>query len=168
MKDQPTLLKIKTAHPKLVAELNEIYNEISEALTGRAICRFPFVTRTIAEQNELYAQGRTKPGKIVTNAKGGQSYHNYGLAVDIVLLWDKDGNGTFETAVWDTKTDFDGDKKSDWMEIVAIFKRYGWEWGGDWKFSDPPHFQKTFGKSIADLLKLHDAKKVDKNGYVLI
>jgi len=38
--------------------------------------------RTNEEQNELYAQGRTKPGNIVTNAKGGQSMHNYGLAID--------------------------------------------------------------------------------------
>jgi peptidoglycan L-alanyl-D-glutamate endopeptidase CwlK len=50
-----------------------------------------------------------------------------------VLLVDKDKNGTYETASWDIKTDFDGDGKADWMEIVAIFKRYGFEWGGDWK-----------------------------------
>ena len=42
--------------------------------------------RSFAEQNALYAQGRTKPGNIVTNAKGGQSLHNYGLAVDVVPL----------------------------------------------------------------------------------
>lgn len=42
--------------------------------------------RSFAEQNKLYAQGRTAPGKIVTNAKGGQSNHNYGLAIDYVLL----------------------------------------------------------------------------------
>ena len=42
--------------------------------------------RTVEEQNELYAQGRTKPGKIVTNAKGGYSYHNYGLAFDFAVL----------------------------------------------------------------------------------
>jgi peptidoglycan L-alanyl-D-glutamate endopeptidase CwlK len=116
----------------------------------------------------LFAQGRTKAGAIVTKAKGGQSYHNYGLAIDIVLLVDKDKNGTFETASWDLKTDFDGDGKSDWQEIVAIFKRYGYEWGGDWKFNDAPHFQKTLGKSIAELQTLHKTGKVDKNGFVLI
>lgn len=43
-------------------------------------------TRTIAQQNALYAQGRTAPGRIVTNAKGGESYHNYGLAIDVIEI----------------------------------------------------------------------------------
>jgi peptidoglycan L-alanyl-D-glutamate endopeptidase CwlK len=149
-------------------EALELYDEIVASLTGSAICRFAYTLRTFAEQDALFAQGRTKPGKRVTNARGGQSYHNYGLAIDIVLLVDKDKNGTFETAAWDLKTDFDGDKKADWMEVVQVFKRYGFEWGGDWKFVDAPHFQKTFGKSIYELRALHTAGKVDKNGFVLI
>jgi len=83
-------------------------------------------------------------------------------------LVDKDKNGSFETASWETKTDFDQDSIPDWMEIVTIFKRYGWEWGGDWTFRDYPHFQKTFGRSIVDLQQLHKTDKVDKNGFVLI
>ena len=168
MKDQTTLDRINLLHPKLRDEALSIYDEILTALTGSAVCRFSYTLRTFAEQDALYAQGRSKPGKIVTNAKGGQSYHNYGLAIDIVLLVDKDKNGSFESAAWDAKTDFDKDGKSDWMEVVAIFKRHGWEWGGDWKFLDLPHFQKTFGKSIYDLKALHTAGKVDKNGFVLI
>ena len=168
MKDQITLERIAFLHPKLREEAIDIYEDIVYALTGRAICRFTFTFRTFAEQDALFAQGRIKPGAIVTKAKGGQSYHNYGLAVDIALLIDKDGNGTHEATSWDTKTDFDGDLKSDWQEIVAIFKRYGWEWGGDWKFLDMPHFQKTFAKSIMELQALHKNNKVDKNGFVLI
>ena len=168
MKDQKTLERIQLLHPKLRDEAVELYDEIVASLTGSAICRFAYTLRTFAEQDALYAQGRSKPGKVVTNAKGGQSYHNYGLAIDIVLILDKDKNGTFETASWDLKTDFDGDKKADWMEVVQIFKRYGFEWGGDWKFVDAPHFQKTFGKSIYELRALHTAGKVDKNGFVLI
>ena len=168
MKDEKTLERIQLLHPKLREEALTMYDEIVAALTGTAACRFAYTLRTFAEQDALFAQGRTKPGAIVTKAKGGQSYHNYGLAIDIVLLVDKDKNGTFETASWDLKTDFDGDGKSDWQEIVAIFKRYGYEWGGDWKFLDAPHFQKTLGKSIAELQTLHKAGKVDKNGFVLI
>lgn len=168
MKDQKTLERIQLLHPKLRDEAVELYDEIVASLTGSAICRFAYTLRTFAEQDALFAQGRSKPGKVVTNAKGGQSYHNYGLAIDIVLILDKDKNGTFETASWDLKTDFDGDKKADWMEVVQIFKRYGFEWGGDWKFVDAPHFQKTFGKSIYELRALHTAGKVDKNGFVLI
>lgn len=168
MKDQITLDRINLLHPKLRDEVVKMYDEIVNALTGSAMCRFAYTLRTFAEQDALYAQGRTKAGVKVTNAKGGQSYHNYGLAIDIVLLVDKDKNGTFETASWDIKTDFDGDGKADWMEIVNIFKRYGFEWGGDWKFNDAPHFQKTLGKSINELLTLHTNNKVDKNGFVLI
>ena len=168
MEDKNTLDRINLLHPKLREDALNAYKEICSALTGSAICRFSYTLRTFAEQDALYAQGRSKPGKIVTKAKGGQSYHNYGLAIDIVLLTDADKNGSFETASWDNKKDFDKDGQSDWMEIVAIFKRYGFEWGGDWKFTDTPHFQKTFGKSINELLDLHKKNKVDKNGFVLI
>ena len=164
MKDKPTLDRISLLHPKLRDEALLIYNEIYLALTGKAICRFSYTLRTFAEQDALY---NAKPQ--VTKAKGGQSFHNYGLAIDIVLLVDKDSNGTFETASWDVKTDFDGDGKSDWMEVVAIFKRYGWEWGGDWKFYDAPHFQKTFGKSVNELLVAFNSKKfIPNTNYVAI
>ena len=166
--DKITLERIEKLHPKVRKEARQIYDEICQALTGRAICRFAFTLRTIAEQDAIYAQGRTKPGKIVTRARGGYSWHNYGLAVDIVLIHDVDGDGDYDRAVWDVKTDFDGDKISDWMEVVAIFKQYGWDWGGDWKFSDPPHFQKTFGYSVRQLLALYQKKKIDPSGYVRI
>lgn len=162
MKDAITLERIKLLHPKLRDEVMEIYDEISESLTGNAICRFAYTLRTFAEQNALFAQGRTKPGKIVTKAKGGLSYHNYSLAIDIVLII----NG--KEASWDNNKDFDGDGKADWMEIVNIFKQYGWEWGGDWKFDDAPHFQKTLGYSVRQLLALHQAGKVDEHGFVKI
>jgi peptidoglycan L-alanyl-D-glutamate endopeptidase CwlK len=166
--DKVTLDRIELLHPKLREEVRGIYKEICESLKGRAICRFAYTLRTFAEQDALFAQGRTKPGKVVTNARGGQSYHNYGLAVDIVLLVDRDKNGTFEAASWETNVDFDGDGKADWREVVDIFKRHGWAWGGEWRFKDDPHFEKTFGYSVAQLRKLHADKKVDKNGYPLI
>jgi hypothetical protein len=78
--DTITLARIELLHPKLRAEAKEIYIAIFNALKGRAAVRFTHTLRTIAEQDALYAQGRTKPGKKVTNAKGGQSYHNFGLA----------------------------------------------------------------------------------------
>lgn len=143
MTDKITLDRIQEISPELREELTKIYEECCLALTGRAILRFAYVFRSFQEQAVLYAQGRTRPGKIVTNAKPGQSIHNYRYAVDIVLLKDTDGNGTFETASWETNVDFDGDGKSDWMEVVAIFKKYGWAWGGGFKsIVDKPHFEK--------------------------
>jgi peptidoglycan L-alanyl-D-glutamate endopeptidase CwlK len=160
--DKVTLDRINQLHPKVREEVKAIYAEICAALSGRAICRFSATFRTFAEQAALFAQ-RPK----VTQASAGKSFHNYGLAIDIVLLVDADGNGTYETASWDEKKDFDADGKSDWQEVVAIFKQHGWEWGGDWKFTDTPHFQKTFGKSVNELLEMYNAKKlIPSTNYV--
>lgn len=165
--DQISLDRIEKAHPRLIEELRKIYIEANNKLGKGVRLRFTHVLRTFEEQNALYAQGRTKKGKVVTNAKGGQSFHNYGLAVDICILVDTDKNGTFETASFDPLKDWDGDRIADWQEVVAVFKKYGWEWGGDWRFKDLPHFQKTFGKTWQQLKVLHDQKRVDCNGYVI-
>ncbi|AWG44188.1 hypothetical protein BEH_24305 [Priestia filamentosa] len=93
--------------------------------------------RTPDEQNALYAQGRTKPGKIVTNAKGGQSIHNYGLAFDFAVF---DEN---QNPVWTGNT---------YNKVGALGKQLGLEWGGDWKsFKDLPHFEYTFGLTLKQL-----------------
>lgn len=168
MTDQRTLENIKMLHPKLRGEALMIYEDICKVLTGKVSVRFISTFRSFAEQDALYAQGRTKPGKIVTNARGGTSFHNYGLAIDICLIQDTNGDGKVDKALWDVKTDFDGDKKADWIEVVQVFKQYGWEAGIDWHFCDPPHFQKTFGFNIKQLQGLHSSNRVDKNGFVLI
>lgn len=124
--------------------------------------------RTIEEQNDLYAQGRTKPGAKVTNAKGGSSFHNYGLAFDFALMYDKDGNGTYETLSWDTKTDFDRDQQADWMEVVNYFKKLKFTWGGDFKsIQDDPHLEKTFGYDWRELFAKYNNKDfITKTKYV--
>jgi len=168
MSDKPTLDRIELLHPAVREEVKGIYlNEIIPALNGKAICRFAYTLRTFAEQDALYAQGRTKlfddKGKrlgVVTKAKGGQSIHNYGLALDIVLLKDTNSDGKFESASWETNVDFDKDGKADWMEVVNILKNRGWVWGGDWKsFKDAPHFEKTFGHTWKTLLPKHNSKQ---------
>jgi peptidoglycan L-alanyl-D-glutamate endopeptidase CwlK len=168
MSDKPTLDRIELLHPAVRQEVKDIYlNKIIPALSGKAICRFAYTLRTFAEQDALYSQGRTKlfdaNGKrlgVVTKAKGGQSIHNFGLALDIVLLKDSNNDGKFESATWETNIDFDKDGKSDWMEVVNILKSHGWTWGGDWKsFKDAPHFEKTFGHTWKTLLPKHNAKE---------
>jgi peptidoglycan L-alanyl-D-glutamate endopeptidase CwlK len=168
MIDKITIDRIKHLHPVVVDEVMDIYtNKIHNALTGTAYCRFAYTLRTFEEQNELYSRGRTKlfdaKGNrlgIVTNAMGGQSYHNYGIALDIVLI---DGN----KASWDNVKDYDGDGIADWMEVVNIFKSYGWEWGGDWKKKDSPHFQKTFGYHWKTLLTKYQNKEFLPNSKYL-
>ncbi|MBB2481947.1 M15 family metallopeptidase [Bacillus sp. APMAM] len=102
--------------------------------------------RSAADQDQLYKKGRTVSGNIVTNAKGGESYHNYGLAVDFAL---KTPSGKI---IWDMQYDGNKNGKSDWYEVVDLAKNLGFTWGGDWvKFKDYPHLQMDFGLSIADL-----------------
>lgn len=157
--DKISLSRIEKLHPKLRNEVIEIYDKILERNVN---IRFTDTLRTFTEQNDLYAQGRTKDGKIVTHAKGGESYHNYGLALDFCLLLQKG-----KEVSWNRNLDLDADNQKDWDEVVAVFKHYGWEWGGDWtNFKDYPHFQKTFGLSTSELLKRYTNNLTDKSGFV--
>lgn len=91
-------------------------------------------------QNFLYSKGRTLPGSIVTNAKAGQSFHNYRVAFDVVII----ENGK---PLWSTK----GDALKTWQKVGEIGKEMGLEWAGDWKrFKEFPHFQYTGGLTIKD------------------
>ncbi|WP_054704129.1 M15 family metallopeptidase [Bacillus sp. JCM 19041] len=102
--------------------------------------------RSIEEQDKLYKQGRQNSGQVVTNAKGGQSYHNFGLAVDYALL---NENGE---PIWDIHYDGNQNGEPDWFEVADIAKELGFQWGGDWsRFVDYPHLQMTFGYSIREL-----------------
>ena len=159
--DLITIQRIGEAHPKIRKQLLEQYKEANNLLGKGARLRFAYVHRSNELQNKLYNQ---KPK--VTNAKGGQSIHNYGLAFDIVLLYDNDGNGTFEEASWSMIRDFDKDSKADWMEIVNYFKSKGWEWGGDWKsFKDAPHFQ--LKKSNGTSYKWQELKSIiDSENFI--
>lgn len=155
IQDKYTQKIIDKIHPKLRAELTTIIEAIQDKLTGSAKIRLTQGLRTISYQNSLYAQGRTTKGSIVTNAKGGQSNHNYGLAVDFCLII----NG--KEMSYNEVKDYDADGVSDWSEVVKIFKSFGWNWGGDFKsIKDSPHFEKTFGRHWKDLLADYNAGKV--------
>jgi len=147
--DLITIQRISEAHPKIRKQLLDQYKEANNLLGKGSRLRFAYVYRSNALQDRLYNQ---KPK--VTNAKGGQSIHNYGLAFDIVMLYDNDGNGTFEEASWSMIRDFDKDSIADWKEITNYFKSKGWNWGGDWTgFKDSPHFE-VKGYSRRELIKM--------------
>lgn len=158
--DQVTSDRIKKLHPAI---RNEVL-EITIACYNRNVpIRVVQGLRTIAEQDALYAQGRTAPGKIVTKAQGGDSWHNYGLSIDFCLL--RQGN----QISWNREEDFDDDGQKDWHEVVDLFLSKGFEWGGNWtSFPDYPHFQKTLGLTIRKAKELNAAKKIDSNGYIII
>jgi len=157
--DTPTQNQIAKLHPSVRDEITKIIQDCDATLTGKAKVRITQGLRTFAEQDALYAIGRTKPGKKVTNAQAGKSIHNFGFAVDICMIIDK------KVASWDTTKDWDNDQVADWYECVKIFAKQSWEWGGNWKtFKDLPHFDK---RGFNDWRKLSKLKK-DTNNYVIL
>lgn len=111
--------------------------------------------RTYAQQDALYAKGRTAPGGIVTNARGGQSLHNFAIAVDFCRH---------------KGTEYKGKLNPDWRdseyEILAEeAEKLGLESGLRWKsFKDSPHIQLPYNKKHGIKLKDLD-REYRKGGY---
>ncbi|MED3562791.1 M15 family metallopeptidase [Bacillus xiapuensis] len=131
--------------------LNPMVNEATNQLIQQSAKKGITVVitdgfRSAEDQDQLYQKGRTTAGTIVTNARGGESYHNYGLAVDFAL---KTSSGN---VIWDRNYDGNQNGIPDWNEVVAIAKNLGFQWGGDWaQFKDYPHLQMDFDLTLADL-----------------
>lgn len=101
--------------------------------------------RSLERQEELYAQGRTTPGNIVTDSKPGLSIHGYGCAADVVFR--------------DQKGDWTWDRAYPWEKLAEFMKAQGLEWGGDWKsIKDLPHFQLTGGVKAEAAMQVQKTK----------
>jgi peptidoglycan L-alanyl-D-glutamate endopeptidase CwlK len=124
---------IKDLHPKMQVLCNQF---IAKCKDDGITVIITSTYRDFESQNALYAQGRTTPGKIVTNAKAGQSFHNFRVAFDFCP--------TLESkAIWNDTLLF--------IKCGQIGKSLGLEWGGDWKtIKDLPHLQFTNGLSLAE------------------
>ncbi len=117
---------IQTLMPAAQRKAREFMKAVSAGTPPSVTIKIISGTRTYMEQNELYAQGRTKPGSIVTHAKGGASNHNFGVAWDIGIF--KNGQYLPESLLY--------------KQVATIGKPLGLEWGGDWKnLQDEPHYQ---------------------------
>lgn len=108
--------------------------------------------RPYERQKELWLKGRDEQGrivdrtKIVTKAPPGMSYHQYGLAVDIVF----DADSTKPGWQWSW------DAKWPWKKLADLGKSHGLESAYYWKaFPEAPHYQKTFGFKINELLSMY-------------
>jgi peptidoglycan L-alanyl-D-glutamate endopeptidase CwlK len=143
---------IATLHPKVQPYARAL---VLKAASAGITIKIISGLRTYAEQDALYAQGRTKPGNIVTRVKGGYSNHNFGVAFDVGV--------------------FDGPKyvpeSPRYKAVGAIGLDLGLEWGGNWKdFKDEPHFQlrpKWAAGSEKDMLaELRTRKAAGKDLYV--
>jgi peptidoglycan LD-endopeptidase CwlK len=116
--------RLSKVHPSLAAKVKRI---IERAVSADIQFRVVQGLRTFAEQDALFAKGRTKPGEVVTNARGGYSNHNYGLAVDLCPF----RNGKPQ---WNDTAGF--------LKLGELAKAEGLAWGGLWrKLIDKPHIE---------------------------
>ncbi len=132
---------VTMCHPQLQELANKL---VAECKKKGLIVKLGECFRSVAEQDALYAQGRTTAGNIVTNAKGSSysSMHQWGVAFDVIR---NDGKGAYN--------DNDG-----WFSKVGkVGKSLGLEWGGDWTSPvDKPHFQLSqWGSTPAKLKQLY-------------
>jgi peptidoglycan L-alanyl-D-glutamate endopeptidase CwlK len=137
---RPTSTSLDSLDP-YVATLARRFLDLAAAngIQVRVIVAF----RSWDEQDMLYAQGRTAPGSIVTDAMGGDSYHNWGLAFDVAPVV----NGAVDWTAIDL-----------FNRMGTLGQQVGLEWGGHWTtyvitLVDRPHFQYTFGLSTEQLLE---------------
>jgi len=163
--DQISIQRISQAHPKIRQQLLKDYTDANNLLGKGCRLRFSYVYRSPEEQHQIFLK---RPR--VTKADSWQSIHNYGLAFDIVLLYDKDGDGKFEEVSWDMKKDGDKDGISDWLELTKLFTSRGYTNGfiSNGKKWDFPHFQKDFGHTWRTLKAKIDSKGsiLDSNGII--
>ncbi len=114
--------RLNQVHPVL----SERIHRLSDALAVSGfIIRVTQGIRTVAQQNALYAQGRTTPGPVVTNARGTESNHVLGVAVDVAPM--EDGIPDWNAS------------HPDWQRIVSLAPTLGLRDGISWK--DEPHLE---------------------------
>ncbi len=156
--DAVSLQRIELLHPAIIQDVKDSLFILSERnIKIRIVQGF----RSFADQDKIYAQGRTLTGAIVSNAKGGESYHNYGLAIDFCIVHE-DGSIS-----WDMNEQ-DANHIAIWKQVTDLFGMKGFAWGGVWKFKDNPHLEKTFGFTFIQLQQKISAGRVDANGFVLL
>jgi len=136
--------RLAKVHPALATRVRTMMETLSQSGIEIIVTQG---LRTWAEQDALYAKGRTIPpiGKryFVTQSRGGESFHNFGLAVDIVVL------DALRKADWDIA-------HPAWATAGEVGQSLGLVWGGAWKrFKDIPHFEYTAGLSLKDCQSLY-------------
>jgi peptidoglycan L-alanyl-D-glutamate endopeptidase CwlK len=166
--------RIATAHPSERENMLACYEEMVRETPANVHPYVDQVFITIEESNALYQKGRNaeglivNPSAVVSNAKGGESWHNYGLAWDLHII----RNGV---SIWFDSTPEGAAKASndaDYASIIKIAEKYGYTWGGNFTvgtFRDVPHFENQRGQTLKQLFADYQAKKfIQGTNYVII
>lgn len=143
--DPRTEANIATLLPVVQAAARKFMAVAGPAMAEQGlILRIIEGTRTYAQQDYLYQQGRTRPGPIVTNARGGYSLHNFGIAWDVGLF--RGSEYIPENPGYDA--------------CGRIGESQDLTWGGHWNsMPDTPHFQYRTNLTLAEMQALHAAGK---------
>lgn len=133
-------------YPSLYCLRNRLYEDVYTVLGMRM--RMTEGLRDSATQAARFAQGRTTPGKIVTRARAGYSFHEYGLAFDSCFV----GSDPYLETL---------NKKDPmhaaycWTTFGRLASANGLMWGGNFhSITDKPHCEKSYGLSVSELLDL--------------
>lgn len=138
---------INSLHPAIRQVVSKgIYYVNHELLIGNAKVYLVDGYRSEKQQQDKYDQSTKQGGQKVTNARAGESYHNYGLAFDVGLFV-TDDPGAGRKYITNSRVylndDYDDDGNADFREFMVYFRdRLGFRWGGQFKsFYDPSHFE---------------------------
>ena len=154
--ETPTLLDARTVATiaTLDAKAQPVFHEFAlraKATAATFGCDYVAISgnRSWEEQDALYARGRTALGGIVTNAKGGQSNHNFGIAADFAVFYGK-------VYADETKP---GLAAAVHAACAVHARELGMDWGGDWKaLKDTPHFELRTGLTLAQKRNVYQAR----------
>lgn len=125
---------LSNLHPTVALMADVFIRNANAKYQGNLQIKVISTLRDWAEQQAIYDQGRTKPGRIVSNARPGDSIHNWGCAIDL---------GVFKNGIYIDNSD-PSDAKKVYQDIKDIAKDIGFVWGGDFKtIKDFPHFEYT-------------------------
>ncbi len=139
--DKVTNDRIKKLDPRIRCHAKNFINRIENELGYKF--RISDGYRDFKHQASLKTSIKAAPGK---------SYHNYGLAIDIVQITNNGKSASYELL------------KDSNNKIAKIGKEIGFEWGGHWKRRDIPHFQMRFGKHWSQYLREYQ-KRGNKLSY---
>lgn len=121
--------KLSLINPKLADRIRYLDEMYQLAHPGDSL-RVEQGLRSWAQQAKIYAQGRTEPGEIVTNAPPGHSWHEFGMACDVCPV------SLLPIPNWSPDSPL-------WPDLGTKGKSLGLYWGGDFTHPDRPHFQLT-------------------------
>jgi peptidoglycan L-alanyl-D-glutamate endopeptidase CwlK len=164
--DTASINKLQQMHPHIKVQVAAVAAYM-EACQCTPVNQHPYIVETLSSfevSEHDYQLGRTLKnpegidehhpmGEMISNAKAGQSYHNYGLALDIMIKIKGEQEPVFPTPL-----------------VVGIFEKHGFTWGGNFEgnFKDEPHFENKMGHTWRQLLSMYEAKQFIKGTNYLI